>query len=77
MAGLAGGHLLVGGPLLPRHLLRYLHQPFDLLWMALGVGRRPIAGLLLPIFCKRNRGATNKRTRDNKQIALGLISAGA
>ncbi len=55
MTGFAGGHLLVGGPLLPRHFLRHLHQPLGLLRMALG--QHPITGLLLPVFGERNGGA--------------------
>ncbi len=52
MAGLAGGHLLTDGPLLPRHLLRHLHQPLDLFRMALG--QHPITGLLLAVYSERN-----------------------
>lgn len=55
MADLAGGHLLVSGPLLPRHLLRQLHQPLGLLWMALG--QHPITALLLAVCSERNSGA--------------------
>jgi hypothetical protein len=79
MADFAGGHLLTGGPLLPRHLLRHLHQRLGLLQMTLG--QHPITGLLLAV-CSEQDGGTQPieakgvyPTRRNS--GLWLIETGA
>ena len=72
MAGLAGGHLLVGGPLLPRHFLRYQHQPLGLLRAAL-LGEPEI------VLQQRILGAVaapdHARAAERAAGALGTLSA--
>jgi hypothetical protein len=79
MAGFAGGHLLVGGPLLPRHFLRHLHQPFGLLRMALG--QHPITALLLAVCSEGNGGAQSVEAKGvyptRRNSGLLLIKTGA
>jgi hypothetical protein len=79
MAGLAGGHLLVSGPLLPRHLLHHLHQPLRLLWMALG--QHPITGLLLAVCSEGNGWAQSVEAKGvyptRRNSGLLLIKTGA
>jgi hypothetical protein len=79
MAGLAGGHLLTGGPLLPRHLFRQLHQPLGLFRMTLG--QHPITGLLLAVFSERNGWAQPVEAKGvyptRRNSGLWLIETGA